>query len=297
MNALIVSFPKSGRTWLICLIAQFLANGTCAQSASDGYLKTHGIWYNHGEFMFNRGQHPYKGRAGSIVPKRASSFFRRHACLADTAWIRPNSSATGAATAAVVQRTSAKLIVLERDVRDVVVSSYFERVYRGHIWHYQYKGNISSYLREQWGGFSTLLAFRKATFDAVHPIENGGPACPTARSRIVRLQYERLTACPVCVLRELCDFLFWRPGPAQPEAAMCDDDARLQFAVQRCNFSTLKAHAAGNGKWGEAIRGNKDSSKIREGKVGGFKSSLSPADRAYLDEQIQNQSLRILLSS
>merc|ERR1712232_1354442 len=62
MNALIVSFPKSGRTWLICLIAQFLANGTCAQSASDGYLKTHGIWYNHGEFMFNRGQHPYKGR-------------------------------------------------------------------------------------------------------------------------------------------------------------------------------------------------------------------------------------------
>ena len=65
---MLVSFPKSGRTWLICLLAQFLTNGTSRQSESDGKVKNHGIYYNHGEFMSNRGQHPYKARASIAEP-------------------------------------------------------------------------------------------------------------------------------------------------------------------------------------------------------------------------------------
>ena len=178
------------------------------------------------------------------------------------------------------------MIVLERDVRDVIVSSYFERVYRGHIWNYKFRGNMSAYLRTEWGGFDTLLGFRAAMGAALEKVSG----CATTPTRLYYLTYERLTKCPACELRALCRFLVWTPaGPLHP--TLCDDEARIALASRRCTFSTLKKEAAGNGKWGEAIRGQNQSSKIRQGQVGGYRSELSLEDQAWLEARIANSSL------
>lgn len=112
------------------------------------------------------------------------------------------------------------------------------------------------------------------------------------------MTYERLKKCPECELRQICDFLFYTPTRRlDVAAAMCRETSRIKLATSRCDFSTLKKEATHGGKFGETIRGNEQSSKIRKGSVGGFTSELSKVDQEFLEQQIRATNLTWLLGS
>ena len=52
-------------------------------------------------------------------------------------------------------------IFMVRDPRDVIVSNYFERTKRSHLWkdEFKYRGSLKDYLREERGSYVTLLAY------------------------------------------------------------------------------------------------------------------------------------------
>ena len=88
---MIVSYPKSGRTWLLCLLSQLLTNSTEQQGRSDVRVRSYHIKYSHGDFIFDQMRHPYRAKATQIVPSRGEHYYRAKACLPPRIW-RKNAS-------------------------------------------------------------------------------------------------------------------------------------------------------------------------------------------------------------
>ncbi len=160
------------------------------------------------------------------------------------------------------------MVLLIRDPRDVIVSSYYERKYRGATWGYEYKGEgISTFLREERGSFLTLLAFLKSL---------AGLRSKMNLSNVLVLYYEDLIACPSMHLETLAHFL-------HANADDCLDAPVLQEASKRCSFSQMQREAESSGLPSLAPAGPSVSSrKVRSGRVGSYRTELSPQDVRYL---------------
>lgn len=245
----VLEYPKSGRTWTLCLLAQLISSNVAhsvIQTDSSMFLKASGLKYSHGE-RITQPDHPYK--------TKRSHFFEL------------NRTAAALRSRLCAKRSSPRLILLERDPRDVVVSSYYERRYRGGQWGYAYYGTLSGFLREHRGGLASLIGFNAA----VHAGLLNVSACLT-RANFYYLRYERLWECAACELRSLAAFL--RADASEP---------RVRAAVDRCSLDVLRDLNTSSTKWGEAIKGLPASNKFRSGVVGGFRSELNKADQTYLN--------------
>ncbi len=121
----IVSFPKSGRTWLKMMLGKAIALHCGIE----------------GGFPPNYLAQPPAGRG---LPKVQSL----HEDQPD--WKSPSQLSTNKANFA-----SKKVVFLARDIRDLIVSNYFERTKRNH----SYFGDLPSFLRERTGGVDTVLAY------------------------------------------------------------------------------------------------------------------------------------------
>lgn len=129
----LVSFPKSGRTWLQLLIGTYLVR----------YFQLDGSKYNPLRDLHEMTQSI--DRVSSLQVTHDGSVFYRSPTALD---------------ADKQKYANANVILLIRDPRDVVVSAYFERNRRfpgrgkkG------YEGTLTEFLRHDQGSFDTIVAF------------------------------------------------------------------------------------------------------------------------------------------
>jgi hypothetical protein len=206
----LLSLPKSGRTWLLCLLASTI-DPQLSQDRSDGFLKSAGLHYTH-DFGRN-----------------ASRSLDRLVCS---------------------RSRSSRVLLLERDPRDWIISAYYEHKYRAWMWGQKtLRGNLTEHLPEL---VEEASAYNRAMHDAVRDL-----SCTPDPARLMVVRYETLVACASCVLAWLL--------PAIAE--------RADAAGERCDFHTLRA-LNGTGKWGRALPSVEESNKFRSGMVGGWRQQL-----------------------
>ncbi len=174
------------------------------------------------------------------------------------------------------------LIVLVRDPRDVIVSSYYERTERGALWNYAYPppfasaepstASLSAYVREPIGSFATLIAHHNALAQLIR-------AATATSAPAMALRYEDLQSCPEQQLFRLLQALTPLSLPLLRTVS-----AR---AVERCRFQRMQTEADHSSQPALApASSNPTSRKVRLGMVGGYRlePGLSASDIAYMEQ-------------
>lgn len=232
----IVSYPKTGRTWLRVMVGKALIERyrLPEERLLDTYKasKAAGI----GPVMFSHGG-----------PRYLFDF-------------RPYDQLTFDADLYRGKR----VVHLVRDVRDTLVSYYFQLAKRELL----FAGEMSAFLRDPRFGAPKIITYYTKWF------RNRG--VPRA---FLAVSYEQMRAAPADALTRVLDFLgVADPGDVAPAAA------------DYASFENMKKMESGGGfnrkmmQPGDAK--DKESFKVRKGKVGGFREYLSEDDVAYVDEQI-----------
>lgn len=249
----LLSLPKCGRTWTICMLAQML-NSTLPLDESDGLVKSKGLAYSHGERIITRG-HPFATPpSGVFTSKQAAANLQARFC----------------------GHHSHRVLVVTRDPRDVLISTFYERRFRDKEHHYS-GDNISSFIHTDIGSWNTILAWLSTLHSAIRSLPS------SCRRHFLVVSYEDLNACAACSLERILRFL-------QHLDTTVHAPAELDFistAVARCNFTSLKQFNSSNIKWGAAIQGIPESNKVRAGVVGGYAHELHEEDVLFLESTLR----------
>ncbi len=160
-----------------------------------------------------------------------------------------------------------KVILLSRDVRDTLVSAYFQATKRIKV----FDGTISAFIRSEQYGAVKILTFYKQWFEA-----------RTTPREFLFLRYEHLHTTPQSALRDVLTFL----GMQNPSPEV------IQSAIDYASFDNLKKAEAEN-RFSSRILSSTDgsdpqSAKVREGKVGKYAKYLTEEDIQYIDDLIES---------
>lgn len=234
-QAHVISFPKCGRTWLLAMISKSL------ELHSGIVLKNP---------LKLRDYHKRDRRIPLIYAHHdGGPEFRRVEALE---------------TSKAVYRDS-RVILLTRDPRDVLVSSYFQKTKRN----VTYKGELADYVREPAGSLDTNIAFYNIWME-----QRGVPR------GFLLVTYEDMRVQPGNVLRQCLDFLGFSDIP----------DAIVDEAVEFCSFENMKRRErstdGGTKSLSARNRGDAETFKMRKGKVGGYSDYLSAEELAYVNARI-----------
>mgnify|MGYP001276326338 CR=1 FL=1 len=231
-NVILLSLPKSGRTWLLCLLATMI-NEKIPTMTSDGFLKSHGLQYTH-EF-------------GTTKTSSAQKLKK---------WLCHDKK---------------HVILIERDPRDQIISSFYEHRYRNWMWRKRIlRGNLTdnlSYLISETKDYNERITFALANL-------------PCREHNLHVIRYETLIACTECVVEWLIENITGKIYHANHAAAMCEFDRLIKMN--------------GTGKWGKSIPYEPNSNKFRSGTVGNWRefvphmNSLFKA-KLYLKQQIERE--------
>lgn len=152
-----------------------------------------------------------------------------------------------------------KIIYLERDPRDIMVSLYHQITGRFKDF-FAYRGTMSSFIRDPYFGADNLRRFR-AMWRAI-----------AAEKGYLTISYENCHRDTKATLLKLLAYY-----------ELQVDGGRLDRAIKNAEFSRMK-ELEQSGAFAEPwLRPRHAAPKIREGKVGGFRNALSEEDIAYLD--------------
>ena len=166
------------------------------------------------------------------------------------------------------------VIFVARDPRDLMVSAYYHRT--RHV--RRFDGEIGAFLRDPKQGLADYVGHLN------------GWARRLGRHRHLLVGYERLSANPEEVVESAIRFL-----------GVEVDHAALRRAIQASTFDRLQAIEVEKGIPAHSYdRSDRNSLRIRRGRVGGFVDELSPADVAYIERTCQAQltdSAKALLSA
>jgi hypothetical protein len=232
----ILSYPKSGRTWLRVLLGKifqelgYLSEADIVQDQS--FPPAWGLppvyWSHEDSAMV------YHLPYGELSPDKSS--YR-----------------------------GKKVVILSRDVKDTLVSAYFQATKRIHV----FDGSIAEFIRDDRYGAKKILAY-------YHHWEQN----LDIPQQVHLMRYEEMNANLEQELEKLLIFL----GLGQVNASL-----RHQ-AIEFASFDNLKHLEQKNYFKSEILRpgDRKDpnSFKVRQGKVGDYVNHFSPGDIAYVDEQI-----------
>lgn len=152
-----------------------------------------------------------------------------------------------------------RLVYLERDPRDVMVSLYHQVTGRFRDF-FSYEGTLSEFLRDDYFGAANLHRFR-TMWDELVP-----------RLGCLRISYEQCHRDIEGTIRTLLDYYDLRVDPD-----------RLAEAVGRSGFDEMKRVEQSRTYEQPWLRPRNGAPKVRRGVVGGFRETLGPDDIAYLD--------------
>ena len=239
-DAYIISFPKSGRTWLRILIGKTLCErfnlpeeimlDTHKVTAAAGILRTQ---MTHDDSSIIGGYKYYRYNELSTDKRKYSK---------------------------------KKVIFLVRNVKDILVSFYFQVTKREN----NYTGSISDFIRSDRYGIKKILTF----YNIWH--ENR-----TVPKEFLLLRYEDMHKNPGEVLVKTIKFLG------------CDevDNHIIKKAVEFASFTHMKKMEKDGFFKRDSMRAaniNDDESyKVRRGIVGGYENYLSEGDIKYIDQIIK----------
>jgi len=154
------------------------------------------------------------------------------------------------------------VVLLVRDPRDVVVSSYFQQTRRTQP-HEAFRGTLSMFLRDQVHGLETIIEFM-----------NIWAAARSIPRSFLLLRYEDFARDPRGELHRLVDFL------GVPSVS----DETIDAACRASTFENMQRLEAAGGL-GERLEptdsSDAESFKVRRGEIGGHNAYLSDEDLAY----------------
>lgn len=161
-----------------------------------------------------------------------------------------------------------KVLFLIRDPRDVVVSCYFQATKRARV----YEGNISDFIRSPNFGIKKIIVFNNIWLNNIEvPKES------------LLIRYEEMHENPAKTLREALRFL----GEEKIQ------EEYIQSAVDFSRFDNMKQlekQALFDSKiLKPGQTDDKESFKVRKGKVGGYFDYLSEADCHYLNDMLDKE--------
>jgi hypothetical protein len=156
-----------------------------------------------------------------------------------------------------------RLIYLDRDPRDVMVSLYHQVTGRFRTT-FNYAGSISDFIRDPYFGAGNLAEFRRQ-WDEV-----------CARRPVFRTSYEDCHRDLGAVLKSAMDYL----GFACPEARLVDIAEASSFSQMR----QVEQSGAFDQPW---LRPRDGAPKVRGGQAGAHRLDLSQSDIAFLNQVFQ----------
>ncbi len=159
-----------------------------------------------------------------------------------------------------------KLIYLDRDPRDVMVSLYHQVTGRfGDV--FEYRGNLSEFIRDDYFGAANLRRFR----DMWELIVN--------RRGFLKISYEACHLDTNSLLQRILSYYEIEVSQAQ-----------LTEAIGKGSLANMKKIEASMQFAEPWLRYRNGSAKVRQGKVGGFREVLTEADIAVLNEVFELRS-------
>lgn len=234
----VVSYPKSGRTWLRLLIGKTLCEkyGISEDRMIRMRYMTTAAGLHRTQFIHD----------GSATDDNNS--YKE---------LSPDKS----------RYKNNRIILLSRDIKDILVSSYFQATKREET----FNGSISDFVRSEYWGAMKILTFYKQWHEQRH-----------VPADFLFVRYEDLHEKPEVVLQNVFSFL------GAPDM----EDRFIQRAIEYCRFENLR-RLEKQKRFNSGILSPKDindpeSFKTRKGLVGNYREYLSDADIAYIDKQIDN---------
>ncbi len=234
-DVFLLSYPKTGRTWLRVMLGQMLA-----------------LHCGHPELA--------QVELGARMPRFAGvpRILAKHDGMPQkktAAEINPDRS----------EYAGCRVILLVRDLRDTVVSNYFQVTRREH----RFEGDISTFLHWPRGSFDGMLRYYNVWADQRH-VPRG----------FLLVRYEDLHEDTARELRRVASFL--ELGSVS--------DVTIRSAVEHGSFGSMKQREAARPADGTPLAagraGDAESFKTRRGKIGGYVDYLSPDDVAWLNRRI-----------
>lgn len=235
-GALVVSYPKCGRTWLRLMLGRYL----CQQYKLDPKRALETLYLTH--------------QAG-LLP---THFTHDGVKTREDAW-RP--------TAPDASRYAKKrVLLLMRDPRDVVVSSYFQATKREN----GYDGTLSDFIRDPNHGLSAYLDFLTLWEKNAEVPE-----------KFLVMRYKNIHTDPAGHLRTLLSFVdCTKIDEAAVEEAVNYASFNNMQKLEKANYFRTKRLAPGNVN-------DPESFKVRRGKIGGYKDYLNAEDCAFIEQSIE----------
>ncbi len=167
------------------------------------------------------------------------------------------------------------VLFLIRDPRDVVVSSWYHLKYRENI----FSGDLSTFIRDDLVGIDKIIAFMNLWADNLTLLKN-----------VLIVSYEELRKDTPYFFGKVLDFL-----------EISNDTKLVRETVVAVSFERMKKIEQDNSHVDPWLRvGSRnnilEASKIRKGKVGGYKNELSVNDIEFLDNVIRKKMSSKLIS-
>lgn len=247
----IVSFPKSGRTWVRVMLSRYKQQ---LLGIPEFHLYLHRIYAESParapQILFSHGVGNYP------TNRREARWFHLLRWLGieqDTVSRMDISHCAGA-----------RVVFLVRDPRDVVISYYHHRSKR--LPSYRYRGDVGEFIRDRHFGIGHLVAWMNFLLEQARQYEH------------LFVFYEDMRNDPRGELERILRF-----------AGFDIDPAVVEDAVAFGSFENMKRLET-QGSYGKELRqrisGDPNSMKVRKGRVGGYREELTEADVAYLDREI-----------
>ena len=220
-DAFLVSYPKSGRTWFRFVLSTYLARAFDLGTDVD----LHSMF----RILPNFDGDPVRG-----IPAFAAQRFPRQFPLIPVSHLDFRSRLF----------LNRPVIIMVRDPRDVIVSSYFHATRQKH----RFQGDIDQFIADRDLGLPALVRYLN------------GWAKGVERRRTYVLSYEKLTAATAAETAKVLTFLG------------CEiKSGELEKAVEAGRFSAMKEQELSIGLPAhEYDRSDGESLRMRRGQVGGF---------------------------
>lgn len=234
VDAYLVSYPKSGRTWLRYLLSLYLAR-TYDLGFEPDLRSTFKVLPNF-DLDMERGLPSTEALATKNLPLIAVSHRDYRADLF----------------------AGKKTVMLVRDPRDVLVSSYFHQTKHKH----RFEGDIAAFLEDETYGAVAIAEY------------HNGWAAGLVNREALTTSYEELSEDTHGVVRSILHFL-----------GIAVDEVALDVAVAKAQFDKMRKKEKKTGIPGhEYNREDADASRVRRGKVAGYTDYLGPAEDARVQE-------------